>query len=242
MGGPADPLAGMIPVMRRLTLSEIAAAVQKTPLFSALSETELQELLRVCPTRSIPAGSQVLSPSRQAESFYVILAGKVKLYKLSAKGDEQILHMYGPGDTFGEAAMWARVRYPAYADALIDSALLVVSRPILKGLIERNPDLALAMLGGVSAKLREFNQLIERLSLKEVPARLGDILLDLPARGGTNTVILKRTKRELAAQIGTIPETLSRAFKKLNAMGLIEVNGPEITILDPDGLAELADS
>lgn len=211
-------------------------------MFSALSETELQELFRVCPIRNIPAGSQVLSPSQQAESFYIILAGKVKLYKLSAKGDEQILHMYGPGDTFGEAAMWAGIRYPAHAEALVDSALLVVNRSVLKDLIGQNPDLSLAMLGGMSAKLREFNRLIEHLSLKEVPARLGDILLDLPARGGTNTVILKQTKRELAAQIGTIPETLSRAFKKLNAMGLIEVNGSEITILDPDGLADLADS
>ena len=199
-------------------------------------------MLRVCPTRNIPAGSQVLSQSQQAKSFYIILTGKVKLYKLSAKGDEQILHMYGPGDTFGEAAMWAGIRYPAHAEALVDSALLVVNRSVLKDLIDQNSDLGLAMLGGMSAKLREFNQLIEHLSLKEVPARLADILLDLPARGGTNTVILKQTKRELAAQIGTIPETLSRVFKKLNAMGLIEVNRSKITILDPDGLADLADS
>jgi len=232
----------MIPVMGRLTLSEIAAAVQGVPLFSALSETELQELLRVCPTRSVPAGSQALRPSQQAEGFYIILAGKVKLYKLSAKGDEQILHMYGPGDTFGEAAMWAGIRYPAYAEALVDAVLLVVKRSVLKDLIAQNPDLALAMLGGMSAKLREFNQLIEQLSLKEVPARLGGILLELPVKPGTDTVALKQTKRELAAQIGTIPATLSRAFKKLNAMGLIEVNGSEITILDPDGLTELADS
>ncbi len=227
--------------MGRLTPSEIAAAVRRVPLFSALDEMELRELLRICPTKSLSAGSQLFGPSQQAESFYVILAGKVKLYKLSVKGDEQILHMYGPGDTFGEAAMWAGIRYPAHAEALADSSLLVVPRSALKDLIDRNTELGLAMLGGMSAKLREFNQLIEQLSFKEIPARLGNVLLDLPARPGTNTVVLKQTKRELAAQIGTIPETLSRAFKKLNAMGLIEVNGPEITILDPEGLADLAE-
>ena len=227
--------------MARLTPSEIAAAVRRVPLFSALDEMELRELLRICPTKSLSAGSQLFGPSQQAESFYVILAGKVKLYKLSVKGDEQILHMYGPGDTFGEAAMWAGIRYPAHAEALADSSLLVVPRSALKNLIDRNTELGLAMLGGMSAKLREFNQLIEQLSFKEIPARLGNVLLDLPARPGTNTVVLKQTKRELAAQIGTIPETLSRAFKKLNAMGLIEVNGPEITILDPEGLADLAE-
>lgn len=228
--------------MARLAPSEIAAAVRQVPVFSALGETELQELLRVCPTRNLAAGSQVFSPVEQAGRFYVILAGKVKVYKLSPKGDEQILHLYGPGNTFGEAAMWAGIFYPAHAEVLADSTLLVVSRSVLKDLIARKADLAMAMLAGMSAKLREFNMLIEQLSLKEVPARLANVLLEIPAKGGTNTVVLTQTKRELAAQIGTIPETLSRAFKKLRASGLIEVNGAEITILDPDGLGDLAES
>ena len=119
--------------------------------------------------------------------------------------------------------------------------MLVVGRKALRDLIGRNAELALAMLAGMSSKLREFNQLIEQLSLKEVPARLANILLELPAKPGTNTVVLKQTKRQLAAQIGTIAETLSRAFGKLKAMGLIDVKGPEITILDPEGLADLAE-
>ena len=98
------------------------------------------------------------------------------------------------------------------------------------------------MLAGMSAKLREFNQLIEQLSLKEVPARLADILLRLPAKPGTDTVVLKQTKRELAAQIGTVPETLSRAFRKLTDQGLIEVKASKITILDSKRLADLAES
>ena len=227
--------------MGKLTQSEIAAAVRQTPLLSALGEADLAELLRRCPTRSLPAGSQVFSPSQLADGFYVILAGRVKIYKLSTRGDEQILHLYGAGKTFGEAAMWSGGRYPAFAETLTDATVLHVSRDALRGLIDRNADLALAMLGGMSAKLREFNQLIEQLSLREVPARLANILLELPARAGTDTVVLKQTKRQLAAQIGTVAETLSRALKKLAASGLIEVHGSEITILDPDGLAELAE-
>jgi len=225
----------------RLSHSEIAAAVRQAPLFSALGETDLRQLLGTCPTKSIAGGSQVFGPSQRAESFYVILAGKVKLYKLSPKGDEQILHLYGPGRTFGEAAVWTGVRYPAHAEAVVDSTLLVVSRSVLKGLIGANTELALAMLAGMSAKLREFNQLIEQLSLRDVPARLAGILLELPAKAGADTVVLKQTKRQLAAQIGTIPETLSRAFKKLSTAGLIEVDGRQITILDPEALADLAE-
>jgi len=215
--------------------------MRAVPLLSHLGDDEVRALLDVCLTEHLPAGSQVFSPLEQADSFHVILQGRAKVYKLSPRGDEQILHLYGPGNTFGEAAMWAGIHYPAHAEVLTDTTLLVVKRSVLKQLITRNPEMAMAMLAGMSAKLREFNQLIEQLSLREVPARLANILLELPARGGTDTVVLKQSKRQLAAQIGTIAETLSRALKKLSDSGLIEVNGPEITILDPDGLAELAD-
>lgn len=220
----------------------MVAAMRQTPLLSALGESQLRDMLRACPTRDLPAGSQIFFPHQQADSFYIILAGKVKVYKISPKGGQQILHLYGPGETFGEAAMWAGIRYPAHAEAIADVTLLAVSRKVLKDLIDRNADLALNMMAGMSAKLREFNQLIEQLSLKEVPARLANILLELPAKRGTNTIVLKQSKRELAAQIGTIAETLSRAFKKLATSGLIEVKGSEITILDPEGLADLAES
>jgi len=216
--------------------------MRQTPLLSALGESQLQDLLRACPAKDMPAGSQIFFPHQQADRFYIILAGKVKVYKISPKGSQQILHLYGPGETFGEAAMWAGICYPAHSEAITDVMLLAVSSKVLKDLIDRNADLALDMMAGMSAKLREFNQLIEQLSLREVPARLANILLELPARPGTNTIVLKQTKRELAAQIGTIAETLSRAFKKLTTSGLIEVKGSEITILDPDGLAELAES
>ena len=227
--------------MTKLTVSQITDAMRRVPLLSRLGDDEVRALLDACLTEHLPAGSQVFSPLEQADSFHVILQGRAKVYKLSPKGDEQILHLYGPGNTFGEAAMWAGINYPAHAEVLEDTTLLVVRRSVLKQLITDNPEIAMAMMAGMSAKLREFNQLIEQLSLREVPARLANVLLELPARAGTDTVVLKQTKRQLAAQIGTVAETLSRALKKLSASGLIEVNGPEITILDPDGLAELAD-
>lgn len=227
--------------MAKLTNSQIADAMRQVPLLSRLGDSEIRALLDACLTEHLAAGSQVFTQSQPADGFYVILAGRAKVYKLSPRGDEQILHLYGPGNTFGEAAMWAGVNYPAHAEVLEETTLLVVKRSVLKQLIAASPDMAMAMMAGMSAKLREFNRLIEQLSLKDVPARVAHVLLELPAKPGTNTVVLKQTKRELAGQIGTIPETLSRALKKLSAAGLIEVNGPEIAILDADGLAELAD-
>jgi len=216
--------------------------MRRVPLFSALGDEALGQLLNACRRQALPAGSQVLSPRQQAESFYVILAGRVKVYKLSARGDEQILHLYGAGQTFGEAAMWAGGYFPAHAETLAETTLLVVRRSVLKSLLARNVEMAMGMLAGMSGKLREFNQLIEQLSLKDVPARLANALLAMPALPGTDTVVLKQTKRELASQIGTIPETLSRALKKLKAAGLIDVNGATITLIDPEGLAQIADA
>ena len=215
--------------------------MRQAPLFSALDDAQLRQLLRACLTRSLPAGSHIFGPREPADRFYLILAGKVKVYKQSAKGDEQILHLYGPGRTFGEAAMLADIRYPANAQTLDDSTLLVVSRSALKKLIGSNADLAFALLAGLSAKLREFNLLIEQLSLKEVPARLAGVLLEMSRDAGSDTFRLKQTKRELAAQIGTVAETLSRALKKFKATGVVEVAGSTITILDVDALAYLAD-
>lgn len=185
---------------------------------------------------------QIFSPEETADRFYVILSGRVKIYQLSPKGDEQILHLYGPGNTFGEAAMWAGTHYPAHAQTLAASTLLAVTRTALHELAARRPDMALAMIAGMSRKLQEFNRLIEQLSLKEVPARLAGVLLKLHRESGTGTIRLRQTKRELASQIGTTAETLSRTLAKLKNGGLIEVRGPEITILDSKGLGDLAES
>ncbi|MCY2928319.1 MAG: Crp/Fnr family transcriptional regulator [Planctomycetota bacterium] len=227
--------------MSRLNPTQVSTALRQVPLFSSLDKEALSALVRACPSRGLAVGEQVFAPAQPAESFYAILAGKVKVYMISPKGDEQILHLYGPGQTFGEAAMWAGGRYPAYAEAVDPATLLVVSRAVLKGLIAKNADLALAMLAGLSSKLREFSSLIEQLSLKDVPARLAAALLTMPAKAGSDVVELKGTKRQLASQIGTIPETLSRALKKLADSGLIEVEGSTIRILDADGLGEVAE-
>jgi len=216
--------------------------MRQAPLFSALDDSQLQQLLRACVTRSLPAGAHIFGPAQKADRFYLILAGKVKVYKQSAGGDEQILHLYTAGQTFGEAAMLADIRYPAHAQTLDDSTLLIISRRALKGLIDSSADLAFALMAGLSAKLREFNLLIEQLSLKEVPARLAGVLLELSRQAGDDTFRLKQTKRELAAQIGTVAETLSRALKKLKSMGLIEVKGSTITVVDAEAMADLARS
>jgi CRP/FNR family transcriptional regulator len=210
-------------------------------MFSTLSESVLKDFISKSRVLNYPAGTQIFAPSQPAERFFVVLSGRVKIFKLSAKGDEQILHLYGPGETFGEAAMWAQINYPAFADALEDTTLLGVSRKILHEAISGSPELAIGMLAGLSQKLHEFNRLIEQLSLKEVPERLAVVLLAERQRHRSDCFTLKQSKRQLAAQIGTVAETLSRALNKLKTDGLIEVRGSKITIVDGEGLQTLAE-
>ena len=209
-------------------------------MFSALDEAAIEDLLARCRIRSPRAGEMIFLAGQKADCFFVILAGKVEIFRLSAKGDRQILHLFGPGETFGEAGMWAGGDWPAHAEAAAAARLLVVRRGALEDAFSRNPELALGMLAGMSAKLREFAELIEQLSLKGVPARLAAALLAIASRAGADRVRLEQTKRQLAEQIGAAVETLSRALAKLKAAGLIGVHGSQITIRDRAGLEDLA--
>lgn len=225
-----------------LSNAELTDRIKAAPIFSALDAGAIRRLLDACVPRRHPAGAMIFSPVQKADRFFVVLAGRVRIFKLSARGDEQILHLYGQGETFGEAAMWADVHYPAHAQADTDALLLPVSKAVLREAIARSPDLAMAMMAGLSAKLREFNLLIEQLSLKEVPARLAGTLLRLADQRGAKTFRLPHSKRHLAAQIGTAPETLSRAFAKLEAAGFIRLDGPRVTIMDAASLRELEEA
>jgi len=223
------------------TLSTIAA-MKAAPMFSALGDAAIRGLLSRCRTMRLAPEEMVFGPTQKAEQFYIIHRGQVKIYILSPRGDEQILHMFGPGDTFAEAAMWSGGRYPAFAQALSSTELIAIGKDDLRRAIVANPELALGMMAGLSLKLREFNSLIEELSLKEVPARIAGVLLKERAEAGSSIVRLRQTKRQLAAQIGTIAETLSRALAKMKSQGLIDVRGGEIEILDLGALEDLAEN
>ena len=219
--------------------SVLKNAITSVPVFAALDDAAADELARACAVQAARAGERLLSAGQPAEQFYLILEGQVKVFRLSPKGDEQILHLYGPGKTFGEAAVWTGGKFPANAEAVTDGRLLAVRRQVIGQLITRDPETALGMLAGLSDKLQEFAALIDDLSLKEVPARLAGVLLAESKRAGAFTFELTQTKRQLAARIGTVAETLSRALKKLEEAGLIEVTGKQIAILDVAGLREL---
>lgn len=210
-------------------------------LFENLSREQLARLGAICSERFYRKGEAIFAEGKKADGFFVVCSGRVKVYKVSFDGREQILHVFDAGNILGEVPVFAGGAYPAHAEALTDVEALFIPRHAFIRLIQEDSGLALTMLAVLSRKLRHFTALVESLSLKEVPGRLASYLLYLNERNpAADTVDLDLSKTHLAAVLGTIPETLSRIFSKMVAAGLIEMQGRSIHIKDREGLVALA--
>ena len=219
--------------------------LKQCPLFTGLREEDLKRIRGIALLKQVGKREVLFSDGEQAKGFYVILSGKVKLYKISPEGKEQILHMVSAPDAFAEAALFHEGSYPAFAEALVDSQLLFFPKRDFIHLIERNPQLSINMIVSLSHFLRKFASLIEELSLKEVSSRVAKYLMDLSlksAKDGENPkeVDLDLSKTQLASKLGTISETLSRTLAKMKAKGVINVRKKRILILNRELLEEMA--
>ena len=223
-------------------MKKILDVISTIPLFNGLPDDQLEAIKKIAIEKQINKGEIVVSEGDEGKGFFIVVEGRVKVFKVSAEGKEQILHIFGPGQPFGEVPVFAGQRFPANAQAIDSVRVLFFPRAAIVDLITANPSLALNMLAEMSRKLRLFAVQIENLSLKEMPARLASYLIHLADEQGQEEVItLKISKGQLASILGTIPETLSRIFAKLSGNELIRVEGKKITLLDRDGLEDLAE-
>ena len=185
---------------------EIAKLVANIPLFEGLPDEQHRDLASIALVKSFSRGQTIFSEGDPGTGFYVVVSGRVKIYKLSADGKEQILHIFGGGEPFGEVPVFEGRRFPAHAVALDETRCLFFPRPAFTDLISRNPSLSLNMLAVLSRRLRRFTVLVDDLSLKEVPGRLAAHLLYLSDRNeGAADLELDVPKGQLAGMLGTIP-------------------------------------
>lgn len=224
---------------------DLDQALKNCLLFSGLTEAELHQIQAIAGIRQYNKGQLVFSEGKEATGFYIVAEGRVKLYKISPDGKEQILHIVPPGETFAEAVMFAGGRYPAFAEAISKCKLVYLPKGDFLSLIKQNPLLSLNMLATLSKLLQKFNRLIEELSLRDVSSRLAQYLVELAKATGQEAkqgmqLELDASKTQLAARLGTISETLSRTLRKLKQAEIIEVKGNRITILDPTALDDVA--
>jgi CRP/FNR family transcriptional regulator len=215
--------------------------LRKAPLFANLPPEDLRLLADIASPHRYGKRKAIFREGDRADGFYVVAAGNVKIFKLSEEGKEQVLHLIGPGQSFAEAAIFEGSTYPAHAEALADSDLVFLPKAPFLALLERNPRMALRMLSSLSKWLRRMTDLVENIALRDVEARLVGYLSQEMKNTGvavkdSAVYELDVSKNVLASRLGTVPETFSRALKKLQEEGKIRVKGKQIRILKADFL------
>jgi len=221
---------------------DIKKHLSQVDLFNGLSSLQLDEVASIVSHKKYKKGELVFADGDDGIGFYIVISGRVKVYKVSPEGKEQIMHIFGPGQPFAEVPVFEGSRYPANAEALDHCRLFFFPKKDFVKSIQANPSLAMNMLASLSQRLKQFSHLIESLSLKEVPGRLASYLLYLSDKNGSmDEFELDIAKSQLASLLGTIPETLSRIFTRLSQKELVNIQGPKIVILDRMGLEDLAE-
>ncbi len=208
-------------------------------LFSGLPADQLRKIADLTVSKHYPKGATIFHEGDPGIGFYMVASGKVKIFKMSFDGKEQILHIFGPGEPFGEVPVFHGNPFPANAETLTEADILFFPRSEFVALLAATPSLALNMLAVLALRLRRFATQIENLSLKEVPGRLASYLCYLmEEQQRQDKVVLDIPKGQLASLLGTSSETLSRIFNKMSEEGLIRVEGKTIFLLDSEGLKE----
>jgi CRP/FNR family transcriptional regulator len=217
------------------------AALQKAAIFADLSEKELSFLAERVVPHDFTAGQVVFSEGEPCKGLFVVESGAVKIFKTSASGREQVLAVEGAGGSVAELPVFDGGAYPASAIAQSEARLLFVSKRDFQALCVEHPAVALKVLRVLGARLRQLVGIIEELSFTTVRHRLAVLLLRLARRRGKPTArgvefTLPGSNQDLASHIGTVRELVSRNLSRLQAEGLIKMEGKTLVIPDVEAL------
>jgi len=208
--------------------TNLAATLSKVAIFSGLTDNELNFLAQHAVSRHYSPGQMVFSEGEPCAGMYVVESGHVRIFKTSADGREQVLNIDGPGSSVAELPVFDGGNYPASVSAVDHATLLFVSKQDFQALCLTHPQVALKVLRVVGARLRRLVGIIEELSFTTVRHRLASFLVRSAQREGKRTatgieITLPGSNQELASQIGTVRELVSRNLSRLQAEGLVQI-------------------
>lgn len=226
---------------------DLACVLQRAPLLSSLSPAELGLLAARTVRKLLSAGELIFSEGEPCEGLHIISRGKVRIFKTSVNGREQVLALNGAGESIAELPVFDGGPYPASAVAVEDTEIAFISRRDFQAHCREHPEVALKVLAVVGSRLRRLVGIIEELSFTTIRQRLVAALVRLAESEGTKTArgvefLLPASHQELANQLGTVRELVSRNLTRLQAEGLIEVDARQIVVKDLKGLQSLLDS
>jgi len=211
-------------------------------LFEALNDDQLSRTLRTTQKVKLPAKSLLFEAGQPADRFYLVRQGQIKLFSLSMDGDEKVMEILQPGQTFAEAIMFMQAkRYPVSAEALLDTELYSFDMNGFRQVLEDSKETCFKMLAGMSRRLHARIDEISHLTLHNATYRLVVFLLEQLPEGAIELaeIHLSTPKSVIASQLAIQPETFSRILTRLTTSGLIKVKGNDISLLDVQGLRDL---
>jgi CRP-like cAMP-binding protein len=220
----------------------IESTLRGCQLFMGLPAADISAIASFVIPKQLGKGDYLFREGDRSEGFYVVQKGAINVHRVSAAGKEQVIHVFYPIESFAEGSLATESGYPADARATDASTVLLIPKSEFVDLLRKRPELALRMLGSMSQHLRVIIGLLDDLTLKDMETRLANWLLkQCPRPVGDRPVEIKlsRTKRVLAAEMGTTSETLSRTLAKFRDQKLLRVLGKNIFVTRPRELEKL---
>ena len=212
--------------------------VSLVPIFNHLEHAQMEEIHALTQSLSYKKGQELYRPGSQSDGLMIVSEGRVKIYRLSESGKEQLLRLLNPGDFTGESALFNESTHESFAVAMVDTKVCVIKRSDLQALLLKYPVIAMKILSEFSSRLDQSEKQTTRFATERVEMRIALFLIEsMDVKSGSDEITLPMSKKDLASYLGTTPETISRKLFEFEDAGLIkQKTNKRIQILDADGL------
>jgi CRP/FNR family transcriptional regulator, cyclic AMP receptor protein len=219
--------------------------LRSVPLFADLGEAELERFSQVAVPRTFPAATRVFHEGDSSDACYIVSEGSFRVTREHSDGRAITLATLGPGEIFGELAMLDGDTRSASAESITDGTLLALPANDVRGLLSRNPEIALKLVAGLVRRLRAANMRLSRQSFQTVPSRVAGILAQLSREGQDSgpdgdgemsEVTIRMNQTDLAQLAGTSRESVSRFLAELERAGVVRSGRGRVTVLEPNKL------
>jgi CRP-like cAMP-binding protein len=230
-----------------LSPSQKRAHIAAQELFRKLSERELDDLVQAVHVKRVAAREELCHKDDPGNQLYVIVEGLLKAQTTSPAGDDVVFSIMGPGEMFGELALFCGGKRTATVIAIQDSQLLLIDRRELFPFLRRHPDAAIKLLEVLALRAQKVSAMMEDTTFLNLPQRLGKRLLDLAGRYGKRTpeglrIEIKINQTELGDLVATTRESINKQLRAWSEEGVAAMSGGFVTILDEDALRRVVES
>lgn len=220
------------------TCMDDESCISLVPIFNHLEPAQMDEIMSLIRSLTFKRGENLYSPGDPANTLYIVSEGKIKIYRLSESGKEQLIRFLRPGDFTGELALFSDSVHEAYAEAIEDTSVCTITRSEFNELLLKYPSISLKVLSEFSHRLEQSEKQTTRFATERVETRIALFLIECMDKDSRSQIVeLPMSKKDLASYLGTSPESISRKLTEIEEVGLIEqISNKRIKILDLDGL------